>query len=126
MAFEAYQPYFLADQHLRVRRPVRHMAALAAFLPDRSVLEGEWPAFIAMALEAARLIGARHAHEAGLEAAVRIVAIDAGHRVFGNPVFERFGKRRFHIDMATLALSVDFGRFTSDQAIGSVCVNRMA
>ena len=126
MAFEAYQPHFLADQHLRIRGTMRHMAALAAFLPHRRVLEGEGPAFIAMALEATGLIGARHPHEAGSEAAVRVVAIDAGHRIFRNPVLERLGKRRFHIDVTALAECVDLGEFAHDQAIGTMRVNRMA
>jgi len=126
MAFETDEAHFLPDQHLRVRGTVRQVATLAAFFPDRSVLEGEGSAFVAMTLEAARLIGARHPHEAGFEAAVRIVAIDAGHRIFRHPMFERLGKRRFHINVAALAEGVDFRGFAHDESFGTVRVNRMA
>ena len=57
--------------------PCGIVAALAAFLPHRSVLESERSALVAVAFEAAGLIGARHLHQAGFEAAVRIMAIDA-------------------------------------------------
>lgn len=126
VAFETHEAHFLTDQHLRVRRTVRHVAALAAFLPHRSVLEGERAAFVAMAFETARLIGARQLHEARFEAAVRIVSIHAGHGIFGNAVFEGLGKRRFYIDVAALALCIYVGEFAGHEAVGTVRVNRMA
>ena len=82
VALQADQPHFLPDQHFRVRRAMRHMAALAAFFTHRGVFESERPAFVAMAVEAAGLIGAGDPH-CRFETAVRIMAVDARHRVFG-------------------------------------------
>ena len=114
MAFQTNQPHFLADQHSRILRTVRHMAALAAFLAHGSVLEDERSTFVAMALETGGLIRARQTHQAGFETAVRIVAIDAGHRIFGNRMFERLRERRLHIQMTAHALSIDVRRFARD------------
>src|SRR5258708_29132206 len=43
-------------QHAWIGRPVRFVARGAAFKTHRGVLEGEWTALVAMALEAARLV----------------------------------------------------------------------
>src|ERR1700680_5317730 len=104
---------------------MRHVAALAAFLTHRSMLESERTALVAVTVEAAGFIGVRHAHQAGFEAAVRIVAIHALHGILGNPVFERLRERRFHIDVAALALGIDLRRFARHQSLRPAGMNRM-
>ena len=102
------------------------MATLATFLAHGSMLEGERSALVAMALEAAGLVCVRHPLQAGFEAAVRIMAVGAGHRIFGNPVFEGLRKGRFDVDVAALALGVDVGRFAVDQSARTMRVDRVA
>ena len=126
VAFEANQPHFLPDQHLRIRGAVRHVATLAAFLAHGGMLERERPAFVAVTVETARFVGVGHPHQAGFEAAVRIVAVNARHRIFRNPVLEGFGERRFHVDMAALTEGVHLRRFAYHQAFRNMRVNRMA
>ena len=58
----------------------------AAFQLHRGVLEDEGAALIAVAIDAARLVGLDGLDLARQEAAVRIVAIDAGHGAFRQPV----------------------------------------
>ena len=111
VAFEADKTHFLADQHLRVRGTVRFMAALAAFLAHRRMLESEWPSFIAVALETTLFVSARHPHQARFETAVRIMAIHTAHSAFGNAVLKGLGEFRFHIHMAAFAKRVDFSGF---------------
>lgn len=126
VAFEANQPDVLPDQHFCIGRAVRHMAALAALIAHGGMLEGEWPALVAVAVETARLIGVGHAHQAGLEAAVRIMAVDTGHRVFGNSMFERLSERRLYIDVAAFTQAVDVRGLACNQALRTMRVNRMA
>ncbi len=76
-----------AGQHPRIGRAVRLVAGRAAFQPHRSMFESERPALVAVAFEAARFVGVHGLqHEVRLRAAVRIVAIHAGHGALRQPV----------------------------------------
>jgi hypothetical protein len=50
------------------------------------MFESKWTAFIAMAIQASRLIRAERLRHRGLHAAMRIVTIDATHRALGQLV----------------------------------------
>src|SRR3954452_15851824 len=82
VAFQAKLGDMGTIQHPRVRAAMRLMAGAAAFELHRSVLEREGTYFIAVALGAARFGGARRLNAARKGAAVRVMAIAAGHRVF--------------------------------------------
>ena len=86
MAFLANQTYDGPGEHAGIGRAVRLMASHAAFDFHRRVLIHEWPSHIAMALQAARLIGGHRLQRARFKRPVRIVAVDAGHRALGKPV----------------------------------------
>ena len=80
VALEANEPLLVADQHLRIRRPMRLMTRGAAFHLNRSMLESERPTLVAVAFVAARLIRFNGSDGIRKEAAVGVMAIDAGHR----------------------------------------------
>ena len=84
------------------------------------------PDFVAVALDAARFVGARGLDRAGQGAAVRIVAIHAGHGAFRQPVFVGALETGPDIGVARGALRVDFRRLARHQAVRSVLVNRVA
>jgi len=109
VALKADEAHFLTDQHLRVLGTVRFMAALAALFAHGGMLEGKGSALVAVALETAWLIGARHLHQAGFEAAVRVVAVHAAHGALGNAMRERLGECRLDVDVAAFAKCVDVG-----------------
>ena len=107
MALQAYLLDLRTVQLARIGGAVRRVACLTSLEPHRPMLEGEWTAFIAMAVEASRLIRAERLRHRRLHAAMRIVAIDAAHRAFRHLVMKRLLELRGDGQMATLALSID-------------------
>ena len=92
MTFEAHQANFVPDQHSRISRAVRLMAGGATFEANGGVLEYKWSTFVAVALEAGRLVTEGNAHALRHIARVRIVAIGARHGAFGETMFIGFLK----------------------------------
>ena len=88
MAFETRVSHFMPRQHARVYRTMSFMARPAALILNRSMLERERPALVAMAFETSRLIGREGLLHRRPDAAVRIVAIHALHVAFGKLVME--------------------------------------
>lgn len=83
MAFQALETDFMARQHPRIGRAMRFMAGAAAFHPHRGMFEGEWAALVAMAAEAAGLVGRDFPQRIrAQQPAVRIMAIHALHATF--------------------------------------------
>ena len=126
MAFHADLSYFVSRQHARVRGAVGLMARHAAFQAHGSVLERERSDFIAVALGAAWFAGARGLNGTGQGAAMRIVAIHAGHGAFRQTVFIGALETGPDIGVAGGALGIDFGGLACDQAVRSILVNGMA
>src|SRR5215213_9791530 len=93
----------------------------------RRVLEDEWPAFVAMALETSRLVRVYRAdHASGQHSSVRIVAVDAGHRPLGQTMLVRSLEARPHVRVALGALGVHFRLLPRHQTMRPVLVDRMA
>ena len=131
MALKAYQPHLMLGQRPRIRRSMRLMARPAAFQLHRRMVERERSAFIAVAAEAARLIGGRspsHYREPrGLpRPAMGIVAIGAVHGILGQLVPIRLLKRSPHAQMARSALLVDGGRSTHHQRMPVIAMHVVA
>jgi len=89
VTFQADKANVGARQHPGICRSMRLMTRLAAFKAHRCMLEREWTPFVAMAFEAPRLIGCEALQHGRTDAAVRIVAIHAGHAAFRKLVVER-------------------------------------
>ena len=89
VALQADKSDIGARQHSRIGRAVRLMTRLAAFKAHRGMLEGERAALIAVAFEATRLVGGEALQHCRADAAVRIVAVHAGHVAFGKLVMKR-------------------------------------
>jgi len=83
------------------------VACGAAFKAHRCVLKGEWTALVSMTLEATGLVGGETPGHRAPRASVRVMAIDARHRPFRQPVAERLLKLRHYIGVAGGALPVD-------------------
>src|SRR5262249_31183919 len=109
----------------RIRRPVRHMARGASFQPHRSVLEREWPGFIAVTIDARHLVRSSRLYGAWQHRSVRVVAIDAAHRAFRQSMLVRLLEARPNIGMARRTLLINLDRFSCDQSVWPVLVNRM-
>src|SRR5207248_8102968 len=107
--------YYRARQHPRIGGPVRLVARGAAFKTYGRVLEREWSALVPMAPETARLVGAERLSHRGTRAAVRIVAVDAGHCAFRHPMVKRLLKLRHDVGVARGALLVDGGGLARHQ-----------
>src|SRR3954447_806680 len=91
------------------------------------MLEDERPALVGVTLEAARLVRIhRPQYAAGEDAAVRVVAIYAGHRALGDAMLEGALETRPHIDVALGALRVDFGWLAGDETVRAILVDRVA
>jgi hypothetical protein len=88
MAFQANKANVGAFQHPRIRRTMRLMTRLAAFKTHGRMFEGKWTPFIAMALEASRLIRGETLQHRGPDTAVGVVAVYAIHVPFGKLVME--------------------------------------
>ena len=105
---------------------MRLVTAVAAFETHRRMLEGERSALIAVAAEAIRFIRSERGPHRRPGTAVRIVAIDAAHRAFRQPMMIRFLELRPDIQMASRALRVDLGGFANHQTVRSVRVDLVA
>src|SRR5215831_5188393 len=88
---------------------MRLMAGAATFVPHRRVFEREWTPLIAMTTKAARLVGGKASRHGWTNRAMRVMAIDARHRVLRHPVMVGLLKLRDHTDMTSAALFVHRG-----------------
>jgi len=109
MALQANESDLLPREHPWIRRSVRFVTTRTALEPYRRVFKYERPSLIAVAAETARFVGRKRLHHALTEAAVGIVAIDAGHGTFGEPVLERLLKLAPRALMTACALFIDGG-----------------
>jgi len=73
-------------EHLRVVGPMRLVAALAILDFQDRMLKDERPFLFPVAARAGHLTGNLGAELPAVDAAVRLVAVDAAHRIFLNPV----------------------------------------
>jgi hypothetical protein len=64
------------------------MTRLAALKTHRRMFEREWPALVAVAFEASRVVGGEALEHSGPHTTMRIVAIHAAHVTFGKFVME--------------------------------------
>src|SRR5574340_480291 len=92
VAFQADRPNRRAYQHLRIVRAVGLVAGLAFAYHGRGMFEHERPLFVGVTLQAGGVAELGLPHLAPLDAAVRLVAVGAPHRVFAYPVMERLGE----------------------------------
>jgi len=126
MAFQAHKPNVRAGQHPRIGRAVGLVARAAAFQAHGSVLEGEGSALVAVALEAAGLVGVSGLDGARPQGSVRIVAIHARHGAFRKAMFVGPLETGPLGGVATGAELVDVRELAGHQAIGSVLVDGVA
>ena len=126
MALQTHLLHLRPVEHARIRRTVRRVAGRTSLESHRTMLEGERPAFVAMAIEASRLVRAERLRHRGLHAAVRIVAIDAAHRALRQLVMKRLLELRRDRQMAAFALLVDRFRFAHHQLFRRRRVNLVA
>jgi hypothetical protein len=129
MTFETHLLHHGSRQHARIRRSMRLMACGAIFEPDRRMFKREWTALVAMTLETAGFIGAEVPGHRATCAAVRVVAIDAGHGAFRHSMVKRLLKLSHRIDVACGALLVDgrgLARHQSQRTVGVDLVARGA
>lgn len=68
MALQAHLAYLMTDQHARISGAVRLMTRHATLEANGRVLENEWTALIAVALEAGRLVAESNPHRLRQEA----------------------------------------------------------
>ena len=90
MAFQAEGGHGGAHQHLGIVGAVRLVATLATAQPDGGMLEEERPLLFLVALEADLLAGEVGPEQPPVNAAVRLMAVDALDRALFHPVVERF------------------------------------
>jgi len=115
----------MARQHARIRRAVRLVAGRAALEPHRRVLENKGPALVAVAPVATRLVSRNRLDRPRQLRPVRVVAVDARHRPFGQLVLVRPLEARPDRGMALRALGVDSRHLARPQLFGRF-VHRMA
>jgi len=116
VTLETDQANFLARQHPRIRRAVRLVAAPATFKTDYRMLERERTAFIPMTVETSWFICGEYLGHCRPHGAVRIVAIDAGHRTLRQLVVVGPLELCPDIDVTARALLVDRRSLASYQA----------
>src|SRR5258708_3544141 len=92
VALQANEPDLVPSKHPRIRRSVRLVTARAALELHGRMLECKRSPLIAVTAEAARLVGGERLHHPRTKAPVGVVAIDARHGAFGNPMLERLLK----------------------------------
>jgi hypothetical protein len=102
------------------------MASHATFYPHNRMFENERPSLIAMAAQASRLVAENVAHGIGPAAAMRIVAIDAGHCTFQNSMFVGLIECAPLRQVAACTILVDFVFLEGRQLGCSVLVHRVA
>ena len=93
---------------------MRFVADRTTFKAHGVVLERERPTLVAMAIQAPRLVGGKGLRHRGTRGAVRVVAIDATHRAFGQPVVIRPLKLRPDIQVAARTQLIDRSRLALD------------
>ncbi len=125
VALQTHQAHFLPDQHARVGRTMRLVTRAATLKPHGSVFKRKGPAFVPVAVEASRFVGAERLHHCRTDAAVRIVAIDTRHRAFGQLMVIRLLELRPYIQVATRALFVDGGSLADHQIMSPIRMNFM-
>lgn len=125
VAFQANQADLLPNQHARVGRTMRLMTGAATLKPHGRVFKRKGPAFIPVAVEASRVVGAERLQHGRADTAVRIVTIDTGHGAFGQFVMIRLLELRPHIQVATRALLVDRGSLADHQVMSPIRMNLM-
>ena len=101
MALQAQKPGFTADQQHLVDAAVRRVARRAAFDFHGGVLEDKRPAFFDVALRAG--FPAALPQRGAVRSAMRIVAVRALHRAFGNAVVR--GQRELRLDVAVASVA---------------------
>jgi hypothetical protein len=126
VAFKTYEAYFVPRQHARIRGAMRLMARGAAFESHRFMLECEGAALIAVAVETSGFVGAEALLHRGAYGTVRIVAIDAAHRVLRQLVMVGLLELRPYVQVATGALRIDRGVAVWYQTQGPIRVNFVA
>lgn len=105
---------------------MRFMTRAASLETHGAMIESEWPALVAMAGKAAALVGCKHLSHRPPEASMRIVAIDAVHRVLHDPVTIWLLKRRPDIQVTRRAKLIDAGIGTNHQLVAVIRVNLVA
>ena len=124
MAFQAHQSHFLPHQHPRIGRAMRLMTRRAAVEAHGSMFEGERPALVAVAVQAARLIRSEALPHRRPNAPVRIVAIHAAHGALRKLVMIRPLELRPFIRVAPRALRIYLHRRSRHHLTGMHLVAR--
>ena len=101
------------------------MTRAATFKPNRSMLERKRAALVPMAVETSGLVGAEGLHHRGTDAAMWIVAVDAGHGTFRHLVVIGLLELRPYIQVATRALLINGGSLADYQVVASIRMNLM-
>jgi hypothetical protein len=120
VALQTNQAHLLPDQHARIGRAMRFMTRPATLKPHGGVLKCKGSAFVPVAVEASRLVGAERLHHRRTDAAVRIVAIDTRHGAFGQFMVIRLLELRPYIQVTTRTLLVDGGSLADHQIMSPV------
>src|SRR5258708_1937722 len=99
---------------------MRFMTTGTALQANRSMFERERAALIAVTLEATWFVGGNRLHRARQKTSMRVVAIHARHRTFGQLVFMRSPKRRPDRGMARCAGGIDGGGLSRKQRLAGL------
>lgn len=111
MAFKTERERDRAAQQPRVRRSMRIVTHFATLDADWRMLESKGTAFVGMTLETRLLVYERLPDESGprshapgwSQAAVRVMAIAAGHESFVHPMLEGHGEIGSNVCVAAVA-----------------------
>lgn len=126
VTLETEKPDFRARQHLRVLRAVWQMACRATFYFYGRMFEREGSAQVAVAAVATRVVRIDGLDHARSHRPVRVVAVNAVHRAFGQTVVIGFLEAGPDGLMAIRALRIDGGVCARDQTVWSVFVDGVA
>jgi hypothetical protein len=103
MALQAQYVHVTELQHVRVRRPVGHMAGRAALGFYRRMFEDERAVLVDMTLKADRVLTGGDTYLLGARGAVRVMAIRALNETFVYTMMKRHGKLRLLLQVAGIA-----------------------
>ena len=126
VAFQTHELHLRTGQHARIGGAMHFVTGGASFEANRRVLERERTALVAVAFEAAGLVRGEDLCHRRTNAAVRIVAIHAGHRAFGQFVMIGPLELRPDVGVATGALLVDRRGRSRHKPVRAVHVDLMA